>query len=603
MKKVICLTIGIIALLAASSQVSGKIIYVDDDAPVSSVEDGNGGVNDGSSWENAYTFLQDAIADAEAAEKPVEIRVAQGIYKPDQGLNQDAGDRWASFELVNDVILKGGYAGFGEPDPNVRNVELYETILSGDLEDNDIDVSAPYDLTDEPTRIDNSYNILTSLDSDIILDGFIISGGNGIHIGGGLLVTNGRSTIINCTFIQNSAQSGGAIYNENANLILSKCRFIENYAGSGGGILNFGDATLERCVFHGNLGSALYHVSNSGGLYGGKLELNDCLFSCNVAFFGGNSFGNGGGAVRAEISEEVVIRGCTFNSNIAYNGGALYTTGIVNILENCVFTGNAAIRGGTFYCSGNTTIKNCIFTGNRADNGAVLIGADSVSLECCTFADNLAQEGNIFASLRGRRGTPFLEMTVANSILWDYDNEFEEFVSSIAYSNIQGGWPGEENIDIDPLFAIPGYWIDVNDPHMIVETDNSYLVLIDGQYYLNYPRYRDEPVRIPIWVEGDYHLKSQAGRFDSNTQEWVQDDVTSPCIDAGDPMSPIGLEPFPNGGRINMGAYGGTAEASKSYFGEPLCETIVAGDINGDCKVDFADYAILSIHWLEENNP
>jgi hypothetical protein len=67
-------------------------------------------------------------------------------------------------------------------------------------------------------------------------------------------------------------------------------------------------------------------------------------------------------------------------------------------------------------------------------------------------------------------------------------------------------------------------------------------------------------------------------------------------------MSPIGLEPFPNGGRINMGAYGGTIEASKSYFGEPLCQTIIAGDINGDCKVDFTDLEILLLHWLEDAN-
>jgi hypothetical protein len=84
------------------------------------------------------------------------------------------------------------------------------------------------------------------------------------------------------------------------------------------------------------------------------------------------------------------------------------------------------------------------------------------------------------------------------------------------------------------------------------------------------------------WIDGDYHLKSQAGRWDPNTGSWVQDDVTSLCIDAGDPNSPIGEEPFPNGGRINMGAYGGTAEASRSYFGEPVSETIIAGDINGD---------------------
>ncbi|MHC4643702.1 MAG: hypothetical protein ACYS32_18830, partial [Planctomycetota bacterium] len=74
-------------------------------------------------------------------------------------------------------------------------------------------------------------------------------------------------------------------------------------------------------------------------------------------------------------------------------------------------------------------------------------------------------------------------------------------------------------------------------------------------------------------------------------------------IDAGDPAIPIGLEPFPNGGIINMGAYGGTAEASKSYFGEPVCEIIVAGDINGDCIVNSVDFALMAAHWLENNSP
>ena len=59
-------------------------------------------------------------------------------------------------------------------------------------------------------------------------------------------------------------------------------------------------------------------------------------------------------------------------------------------------------------------------------------------------------------------------------------------------------------------------------------------------------------------------------------------------------------EPFPHGGRVNMGAYGGTVEASKSCFGEPPCETIIAGDINGDCRVDELDLEILMLHWLDD---
>jgi len=163
--------------------------------------------------------------------------------------------------------------------------------------------------------------------------------------------------------------------------------------------------------------------------------------------------------------------------------------------------------------------------------------------------------------------------TVINCILWDNSDSQIEGTASVIYSNIEGGWPGVGNIDVDPCFVAVGYW----DP-------NGTPADVNDDYF----------------VEGDYHLKSQAGRWDPVSKQWVKDKVTSPCIDAGDPRSPIGYEPFPNGGRVNMGAYGGTTEASKSYFGAPLCETIVAGDINGDCIVDVQDFAFMASHWLAD---
>jgi len=120
--------------------------------------------------------------------------------------------------------------------------------------------------------------------------------------------------------------------------------------------------------------------------------------------------------------------------------------------------------------------------------------------------------------------------TITNCILWentpDQITTFGSFpgqdAEGVTYCNIQGGHDGEGNIDVDPLFADPG--------------------------------------------AGDYHLKSQAGRWDPATESWVIDDVNSPCIDAGNPDHPdaAAFEPDPSGGRVNMGAYGGTPEASKS---------------------------------------
>jgi hypothetical protein len=115
-------------------------------------------------------------------------------------------------------------------------------------------------------------------------------------------------------------------------------------------------------------------------------------------------------------------------------------------------------------------------------------------------------------------------------------------LSAVSYVDIQGGWPGTGNLDADPVFVVPGYWAD--GPHLAQPVD---------------PR---EPTA--VWVPGDYHLTSKVGRWDSGHGVWVEDVVTSPCIDAGDPASPAGQEPQPNGSRVNMGAYGGTSQASKS---------------------------------------
>jgi hypothetical protein len=150
-----------------------------------------------------------------------------------------------------------------------------------------------------------------------------------------------------------------------------------------------------------------------------------------------------------------------------------------------------------------------------------------------------------------------------------------EGTASATYCDVQGGqtdvydpcerlvW-GSGNINSDPCFAALGYWDDNNTPG---HTSDDF------------------------WVEGDYHLKSQAGRWDPNQNVWVYDAVTSLCIDAGDPNSDWSGEPWPNGKRINMGAYGGTGQASKN--GNPA-------DFNIDNSVDFSDFALMANQWLVE---
>ena len=522
---ILCLCVGV------ASACLGKVIYVDADAPAA---------NNGSSWTDAYRYLRDALADANALGKPVEIRVTQGIYRPDEdALHPDGtGDREATFQLINGVTLKGGYAGPGQPDPNVRDTGLYETILSGDLNGDD----GP----NFTSNSENCYHVLSAdmLSPNAVLDGFTITAGNADGVypnpndsGGGICNSYGSPTINNCTFRGNFARDqGGGMSNKYGSPILYNCTFTENssFSGGGGGMSNlYGSPVLTGCVFIGN------SSDHGGGMY------SDNVFGCD--------------------GDCPILVDCTFKGNYAdWVGGGMDSNYDSLMLVNSTFIGNSAgfvgygTGGGAI--SANQTIAtliNCTFSGNSADSygGAIIFGE-----------------------------IPYATSRMINCILWGNDADEGPQIAlywaslSVSYCDIQGGqanialltccdelaW-GAGNIDSDPCFVEVGHW------------DND------------------------VWVDGDYHLKSQGGRWDADEERWTIDDITSLCIDAGDPMSPIGHEPFPNGGTVNMGAYGGTAEASKSYFNKPPCETIVSGDINGDCEVNFEDFRLLALHWLEEH--
>ena len=137
------------------------------------------GAKNGSSWADAFTNLQDALKDYNCSE----IRVAQGIYRPDinSAYPNGTGDRTATFQLINGVAIYGGFPTGGGT-MEARNPAAYQTILSGDLLGNDRQVAEPCDLLNDPCRADNSYNVVTATEigttQTTVLDGFTITGGN-----------------------------------------------------------------------------------------------------------------------------------------------------------------------------------------------------------------------------------------------------------------------------------------------------------------------------------------------------------------------------------------------------------------------------------------
>lgn len=220
--------------------------------------------------------------------------------------------------------------------------------------------------------------------------------------------------------------------------------------------------------------------------------------------------------------------------------------------SQCSLSGFVITRGrgdltAAIECSdASPRISHCLIVGNRCTdpNGAILRFTESrAAIIQCTIADNYA----------GENGTGIVlvnsSITMTNSIVWN--NRPSEIAARgtshplIRYCCVRGWWPDFGNIHGDPLLALPGLWVDPEDAAKILTCHD--------------PR--------AVWTDGDYRLQSQAGRWDPATCAWRCDGATSPAIDGGDPADPVGREPSPHGGIVNMGAYGGTVEASKSLTG------------------------------------
>lgn len=288
-------------------------LHVDADAPP-------GG--DGTSWATAINDLQDTLAmlDTES-----EVRVAEGVYRPDSG----SGDRTAAFALPGGVSLRGGYAGWDQPDPDLRDVNLYQTVLSGDLDQNDLGTTG---------REENSYHVVTAsgVDSTAVLDGFTIHGGNANDAspddrGGGLYCDGADPTVIDCTFDQNSADYGGGVYNSSGAATLGRCVFSNNWAlDSGGALYNHtGDPAIISCIFRSDT------AGSGGGIYNadGGLSLSQCIFSAESATFTGGAVYNDSGSLDPV--------NCAFSANSADSGGGLYSASGALALANCVLWGNS----------------------------------------------------------------------------------------------------------------------------------------------------------------------------------------------------------------------------------------------------------------------
>lgn len=475
-----CLTAAILSLVVQLPADAGglTIKYVDDDAPP-------GG--DGSSWENAFRFLADAVnavdPDQDASLSAAEIRVAQGTYRADCTAQapEGTGDRTATFTMHPLLTIRGGFAGLGAPDPDLQDPAILLTVLDGDLLGND----------DRGMFDDNSMHVVTIDGAGTLLDGLVIRGGVGgfieglnYLIGGGVLSIDWPITATRCALVHNQAELGAAIYHSTGTQIsapctLTDCLVADNVADLGAIRLYQTGGTLLNCVLRDNA------VQSGGAIAAGTLNgpqrtvtLRECVFEDNRSEYGSGAAGMAGsvrifaedtrfagnrgseaGAVTASRAPSWFVRCAVLDNRGGPNGAGglrlhdgVYGSGLIRI-SNCILAGNATLgSGGAVKAETAVRLTNCVLVQNSAHNGGgALSSLNKCDIHCCTIAGsgmssllfNYSGADSIINSIVATNHPPAIEDVGGNL-----------FVDT---SLITGGWSGagHDVLDGDPLFVAP----------------------------------------------------------------------------------------------------------------------------------------------------
>ena len=418
-----------VSLLNSITDLSVTIVDI---SPIVYVNQLAGGANNGTSWDDAFIELSDALTYRVFGQQ--QIWVAQGTYTPTRD-----GDRFKSFRIPEGVALYGGFLG-NESVRDHRSWLDHPTILSGDLNGDD---GANFANND-----DNVYHVVMGANR-IRLEGFIVSGGNadggsrsnrrggGIYsgfsssstvancifrnnsawLGGGMYTTESTTKIDNCSFTQNlAAISGGGMCNEDSSPVLASCSFVQNKAEfEGGGIYNdLSSPTLRECDFTNNS-----TTGDGGGVsnWQSTPKLTECEFAENLAGTRGggmfnawsssnvnrcvfrNNNAESGGGITNHFSDPTVVE-CTFRENRAEFGGGMDNRSFSSpIVNHCIFDKNEAeeFGGGMSNVQSYADVKNCVFKNNSAELGggvlnfrasSILLG--NTSLNNCMFLQNSA---------------------------------------------------------------------------------------------------------------------------------------------------------------------------------------------------------------------
>ena len=414
--------------------------------------------------------------------------------------------------------------------------------------------------------------------------------------GGGFCCIESDPTLIGCTISENDAipgGHGGGFYCERGSPSFVGCAILGNSANFDGGGLccKFGEPTLTDCVIAGNTGR---FIGGGLSLMASSAALTDCTIS------GNSCTDSSGGAVYQSSDDRSTFYNCTISENEAKGtGGAIYCSGGSPRIINCLIQANSSnnYHGGGVACLGASTLllSNCTIRGNKAhyDGGGVYCHHSSPSITNCIISANSAGYGGggvacasigaplfrnctIIGNEADVGGAAYvfnytMKPTFAGCILWGNAPEELCLVDTdspvLVHCAVEGGWPGDGNIDADPLFVqeptpgLDGEWGTEDDDYGDLRLQATSPCIDAGTNH--YPA-RD----VLDFDEDDCRTEPVPIDLDGNARFW--DDPNTP--DTGQGTAPL----------VDMGAYefGATDEIPPAPC---------AADCNCDGSVDFDD--------------
>jgi len=276
---------------------------------------------------------------------------------------------------------------------------------------------------------------------DSVLDGFTITNGmDSSPLAAGGVHCEGSPTISRCVVTGNTAappeprfSGGGGILCLGGSPLIVGCTIESNVSSTGGGglLVGWGDPEVVDCVFRNN---ETPHRWGGGALIdGAHATFQGCVFASNSAGYGG-----GVAVDRMGHPASADFVSCSFVENLSSSGGGgLYSHYAPITLQNCILNGNRAAQGAGI-CTYNTSIPgvepllvNCTITSNAAaeNGGGLYLAASTPELTNCILWGNTA--------------------------VLDGDQIYQSYGEPpvVTYSCVQGGWPGEGDIDTAPDFV------------------------------------------------------------------------------------------------------------------------------------------------------